>query len=85
MPEYTATSQFILAHTDLSWNTVNPENQLIFKNPSQGGQAQLLHALLQVADLSQYAPGVCALSCIFCLLQLRWTRPSFDWIENWLL
>ena len=23
MPEYTATSQFILAHTDLSWNTVN--------------------------------------------------------------
>ena len=25
MLEYTATSQFILAHTDLSWNTVNPE------------------------------------------------------------
>ena len=25
MPEYTATSQFIPAHTDLSWNIVNPE------------------------------------------------------------
>ena len=25
MPEYTDTSQFIPAHTDLSWNTVNPE------------------------------------------------------------
>ena len=25
MPEYTATNQFIPAHTDLSWNTVNPE------------------------------------------------------------
>ena len=36
MPEYTATSQFIPAHTDLSWNTVNPEKSanLFFKNPS---------------------------------------------------
>ena len=25
MPEYTATRQFSLAHTDFSWNTVNPE------------------------------------------------------------
>ena len=25
MPEYTATSQFFPEHTDLSWNTVNPE------------------------------------------------------------
>ena len=25
MQEYTVTSQFILAHTDLSWDTVNPE------------------------------------------------------------
>ena len=25
MPEYTVTSQFILVHTDLSWNTINPE------------------------------------------------------------
>ena len=25
MPEYAATNQFIPAHTDLSWNTVNPE------------------------------------------------------------
>ena len=28
MPEYTATSQFIPAHTDLSWNTVNPDTEL---------------------------------------------------------
>ena len=44
MLEYTTTRQFIPAHTDLSWNTVNPESQLIFKNPTQdeskAGQSQ---------------------------------------------
>ena len=35
MPEYTATSQFIPAHTDLAGIQLIRKSQLIFKNPSQ--------------------------------------------------
>ena len=36
MPEYTVTSQFIPAHTDLSWNTVNLEKSADLWKPISG-------------------------------------------------